>query len=320
MTPAQEQIRDQQKATWNKFSPGWRKWDDFTMAFLRPMGDEIVGALRLKPSDVVLDIATGTGEPGLSIAAALPRGRVVATDLAEDMLAIAKGRAAGRSLSNYETLVADVSALPFPDATFDAVSCRMGFMFFPDMAIAAREVVRVLKPGGRFATSVWDLADRNRWITVLMGVIQRNIALPPPPPDGPGMFRCAAPGMIAGLLREAGDVYKRQHERRAQRASLFRRAFVLAGGAAGPDTRASSRPVHGQRTGVADPEDRKRPGQCRVGARRAVRGRLRRRSGLACKAGGVDGLPTLFARPMPLPRLIERGSCEQACESPVKRL
>ncbi len=204
MTPAQEQIRDQQKAAWNKFSPGWRKWDAFNMAFLRPMADEIVDALRLGPGDIVLDIATGTGEPGLSIAAALPRGRVVGTDLAEGMLAIAQDRAAERKLSNYETRVADVSALPFPDATFDAVSCRMGFMFFPDLAVAAREIVRVLKPGGRFATSVWDAGDRNRWIAVLMGVIQRNVALPPSPPDAPGMFRCAAPGMIAGLLREAG--------------------------------------------------------------------------------------------------------------------
>jgi SAM-dependent methyltransferase len=140
----------------------------------------------------------------LSIAARLPAGRVVGTDLSEGMLTTARARGTERGLSNYETRQADVSALPFPDAAFDAVSCRMGFMFFPDMALAAREIVRVLKPGGRFATSVWDGAELNPWIYTLMGVIRRHVEIPRPPPDAPGMFRCAAPGMIAGLLRDAG--------------------------------------------------------------------------------------------------------------------
>ncbi len=174
------------------------------MAFLRPMGDEIIAALRPAGTDAVLDIATGTGEPGLTIAAAIPGGQVVGTDLAEGMLAIAAARAQERGLANYRTQVADVCALPFPDASFDAVSCRMGFMFFPDMALAAKEIVRVLKPGGRFSTSVWTGADQNPWITTMMGAIDRSAPLPPPVPGAPGMFRCAAPGLIAGLLRAAG--------------------------------------------------------------------------------------------------------------------
>jgi SAM-dependent methyltransferase len=199
-----EQVRDHQKETWNKFSPGWKKWDEFTMAFLRPMGDEIIAALRPAGADHVLDIATGTGEPGLTIAAAIPAGQVIGTDLAEGMLAIAVARARERGLSNYRTQAADVCALPFPDATFDAISCRMGFMFFPDMALAAKEILRVLKPGGRFSTSVWSGGDRNPWVTTMMGAIDRHAPLPPPVPGAPGMFRCAAPGMIAGLLRTAG--------------------------------------------------------------------------------------------------------------------
>jgi ubiquinone/menaquinone biosynthesis C-methylase UbiE len=199
-----EQVRDHQKETWNKFSPGWKKWDEFTMAFLRPMGDEIIAALRPAGTDQVLDIATGTGEPGLTIAASIPAGQVVGTDLAEGMLATAAARAKERGLANYRTQAADVCALPFPNATFDAVSCRMGFMFFPDMALAAKEIVRVLKPGGRFSTSVWSGRDLNPWITTMMGAIDRHAPQPPPVPGAPGMFRCAAPGLIAGLLREAG--------------------------------------------------------------------------------------------------------------------
>ncbi|WP_223284492.1 class I SAM-dependent methyltransferase [Hymenobacter qilianensis] len=144
-----EQIREQQKATWNKFSPGWRKWDDFTMNWLKPMGDEIIQALQIQPTDTVLDIAAGTGEPGLTIAGLASRGKVVITDLAEGMLEVACDKARQKGISNFETVVCDVSELPFDDATFDAVSCRFGFMFFPDMLLAATEMRRVLKPGAK---------------------------------------------------------------------------------------------------------------------------------------------------------------------------
>jgi len=204
MNPSFDQIRDQQRETWNKFSPGWEKWDGFNMRFLQPMGDEIIASLRLRETDAVLDIAAGTGEPGLTIAARVPKGSVIGTDLAEGMLAIAAARARAESRSNYATRVADVCALPFPDATFDAISCRMGFMFFPDMALAAREVARVLRPGGRFSTSVWGAPDKNPWVTTIMGAVQRNVSLPASVAGAPGMFRCAPAGLIAGLLRDAG--------------------------------------------------------------------------------------------------------------------
>jgi len=68
MEAALAHIRDQQQQTWDTFSPGWRKWDSWTMNFLRPMGTKIIEALHIQPTDQVLDIATGTGEPGLSIA------------------------------------------------------------------------------------------------------------------------------------------------------------------------------------------------------------------------------------------------------------
>jgi ubiquinone/menaquinone biosynthesis C-methylase UbiE len=204
VTPSFEQIRDQQKETWNTFSPGWKKWDAFTMDFLRPMGEGIIAALRLREADHVLDIAAGTGEPGLSIALRVPSGKVIGTDLAEGMLEIAAARARADNRLNYETRVADVCALPFPDASFDCVSCRMGFMFFPDMALAAREIARVLKPGGRFSTSVWGPPEGNAWVTTIMKPVHHHVSLPPPIPGAPGMFRCAPVGLIAGLLRDAG--------------------------------------------------------------------------------------------------------------------
>ena len=77
-------------------------------------------------------------------------------------------------------------------------------MFFPDMLLAAKEMARVLKPGGRIATSVWGMPEKNSWITATMGALNKNMQLPPPPPGAPGMFRCANPGFIAGLFQQAG--------------------------------------------------------------------------------------------------------------------
>lgn len=174
------------------------------MDFLKPMGHEIIRLLKLKDKNVVLDVAAGTGEPGLTIASMVNDGKVIITDLSEDMLEIARQNAINRQIKNIETLVCDVCELPFPDNTFDAISCRFGFMFFPDMLLAAKELFRVLKPDGRLATSVWNVPEKNFWVTAIMGTINRNMELPPSPPGSPGMFRCAKDGLMSDLFLQAG--------------------------------------------------------------------------------------------------------------------
>jgi len=207
-----EDIKEQQRQSWNRFSGGWKKWDDLTMDFLKPMGDEIIARISPSGKDLVLDIAAGTGEPGLTIASMLDGGKVFITDLAEDMLTVAKENAARRDISNVEFMAADVCELPFADNTFDSISCRMGFMFFPDMQLAANEMFRVLKPGGIMATSYWNGPDKNFWVTASMSTINRIMQIPPPPPSAPGMFRCAKPGLIKEILEKAGftDVQERE--------------------------------------------------------------------------------------------------------------
>ena len=103
----------------------------------------------------------GAGEPGLTIATMQKEGKVVITDLSENMLAIAEESAAKRGIKNIEFRVCDACDLPFADNTFDAVSCRLGFMFFPNMMVAAKEMYRVRKPGGSFGTSVWNGPGKN---------------------------------------------------------------------------------------------------------------------------------------------------------------
>jgi ubiquinone/menaquinone biosynthesis C-methylase UbiE len=199
-----EQIREQQRASWNNFAIGWQKWDCLMMGFSKPMGNEIIRLLNPKDAETVLDVASGTGEPGLTIATKLTGGKVVISDLAENMIKISQENAAHRGIKNIETVVCDVSELPFPDNTFDAISCRFGFMFFPDMLLAAKEMIRVLKPGGRVAVAVWNEPEKNFWVTAIGSTINKNLDLTAPPPDAPGIFRCAKKGLIQNLLQQAG--------------------------------------------------------------------------------------------------------------------
>jgi ubiquinone/menaquinone biosynthesis C-methylase UbiE len=198
------QIREQQKELWNRFSSGWKKWDELSMDFLKPMADAIINHIKPKDQDMVLDVASGTGEPGLTIATMIKGGKVIAVDLAEGMLDVANENADRRGIKNFETITCDVCDLPFPDNTFDAISCRFGFMFFPDMSLAAQEMVRVLKHGGRIAVTVWNEPEKNSWATSVMSIINKNMKVPPPAQGAPGLFRCAKSGMIPDLFKQAG--------------------------------------------------------------------------------------------------------------------
>ncbi len=174
------------------------------MQFLHLQGQQISSKLQLQPDDMVLDVAAGTGEPGLSIAATVHHGYVTAIDLSEGMTQISRDKAESRSIANFSALVADACELPFADNTFDKISCRLGFMFFPDMEQAAAELHRVLKPGGKMAGTVWGAPAENRWITTMLGVLKSKVELPAPPPGGPGLFRCAQPGSMSELLSGSG--------------------------------------------------------------------------------------------------------------------
>ncbi len=197
-------IRDQQQATWDKFSAGWKKWDALVLDWMAPVGAALVDDARLAPDSRVLDIASGTGEPAFTLAAKCPRGQVVMTDLAEKMLEVAKEGAARRGLTNIEARQCDAGALPFADSEFDAVTIRFGHMFFPDVLGATREFSRVVKPGGRVCAAVWGRPELNAWATTVMGAIAKNVDLPAPAPGAPGLFRCAEPGYMTGVFREAG--------------------------------------------------------------------------------------------------------------------
>jgi SAM-dependent methyltransferase len=202
--PSADAIRDGQRATWAGLSRGWEKWDAVIMDQLAPASAAIIEHLDIADDQEHLDIASGTGEPGLSIAKLAPKGRVVLTDLSAEMLDVAARRAEAQGIANIETEVCSADDLPFDEAAFDSVSVRFGYMFFPDMARATAEFARVLKPGGRLCSSVWIEPEQNPWTSILMQAIGTEWAVPPPDPDAPNMFRCAAPGFVSALYEDAG--------------------------------------------------------------------------------------------------------------------
>jgi SAM-dependent methyltransferase len=120
------------------------------------------------------------------------------------MLDVAARRARAQGIANIETKVCSAHDLPFNDATFDSVSVRFGYMFFPDVAKATAEFARVLKPGGHLCSSVWVKPEENPWTTIAMQAMATVAVVAPPDRDGPNLFRCAARGYVCALYEGAG--------------------------------------------------------------------------------------------------------------------
>jgi ubiquinone/menaquinone biosynthesis C-methylase UbiE len=202
--PSADEIRDAQRKTWAGLSAGWEKWDAIIVDQLAPVGAAMIERLDVAPDQHHLDIASGTGEPGLRVATMAPHGRVVLTDISPEMLAVAARRAAAEGVTNVDTKVCSADDLPFDDGSFDSITVRFGYMFFPDMEKATAEFARVLKPGGRVCSSVWIKPDENPWTTIAMRAIATEATVAPPDPNGPTMYRCAAPGDVTALYDRAG--------------------------------------------------------------------------------------------------------------------
>ena len=199
---ATNQITDKQRQTWNKFSGGWQKWDQWVVDWLAPIGEKLLAEAELKETDKILDVSTGTGEPGLSAAPQV--NQVVAVDVAEDMVEIARQNAVEKQLSNFQAKVADAENLPFSDSEFDAAICRLGVMYFANPNAGVKEIARVVKHEGKLAVAAWSEPAKNPWATTASVVINKLLDLPPPSPDMPGVFRCSRPLLLTELLEKTG--------------------------------------------------------------------------------------------------------------------
>lgn len=131
-------------------------FDHPVSSFWHKFGLQTVERLDLQPGERVLDVCSGSGGSALPAAEQVgPEGLVIASDLAENLIALARAKAETKALSNMEFRVADMLELGYPDASFDAVVCVFGIFFVPDMAAAVRELWRMVRPGGRLTITTW---------------------------------------------------------------------------------------------------------------------------------------------------------------------
>ncbi|GGC66424.1 class I SAM-dependent methyltransferase [Undibacterium terreum] len=143
-----------------------------------PYAADLVSRLLARPLASVLEIAAGTGVVTRKLASALPaKVEIVATDLNQAMLDMASSIGTQRAV---EWRQADAMQLPFDDASFDAVVCQFGVMFFPDKAKAFSEAKRVLRPGGIFIFNVWDRIEENEFAHVVTTALAEVFPQDPP--------------------------------------------------------------------------------------------------------------------------------------------
>jgi len=199
------QYIDQQRQDWNRVAPAWEKWDHQLDQNLSFISHRLIGDARLSAGQRVLDLGCGTGYPAILAAQAVGgHGRVIAIDLSEGMLAIAKRKAAEAGLSNILFQAEDATTLPFDSDSFDAVISRFCLMFLPEIPKAVAEVARVLRSGGYIAAVVWSTPDKNPFLRIPIDIIKKFIEVPAPAPDQPGIFRLAKPKDLLGIMEGAG--------------------------------------------------------------------------------------------------------------------
>lgn len=197
--------KNAQREQWNRDGAAWRRWNPILDRWYGEATRQMLDLALLRSGQHILDIAAGAGEPSVSAAARVgPGGRVLATDISEGIVELARQVAREHGLTQIETRTMDGENPDLADNSFDAVLCRLGLMYMPHPVAALRAWHRVLKPGGRVAVVVFSTPERNDWGAIPASIIRRRAHLPPPAPGLPGPFALGAPGMLECMFRDAG--------------------------------------------------------------------------------------------------------------------
>ena len=184
-------------------------WDRMSQLYLDEIDPRfapvVAGAIRranLKAGEMVLDLGTGTGAAAIEAARRLgATGRVTGVDISPDMLSLARRRIDDTACTNVELRLGRAEQIPAGDGAFDVVLASLSLMFVIDRAAAAREVKRVLRPGGRFVGAVWAGPEH---CDIVMFQHTAGRFAPPPPVSGVGPGAMADSTPFLGQLARVG--------------------------------------------------------------------------------------------------------------------
>jgi ubiquinone/menaquinone biosynthesis C-methylase UbiE len=206
VTPADpDQLRALTREAWEAAAAGWGREAEAVRSWGMPVSVTMVESLGLQPGQRVLELAAGPGDTGFMAAELVkPGGTLISSDGAEPMIEVARARAAQLGIDNVEFRHLELEWIDLETASVDAVLVRWGIMLTVDPASAAREIRRVLRPGGQAALAVWDARERNPWALIPSAALLELGHTQPPDPGAPGPFALAGEDRLADLLEDAG--------------------------------------------------------------------------------------------------------------------
>ena len=194
-----------QRQEWNTTAPKWQDWWQQIEPSLQPISERMMELADIRAGQVVLDVATGIGEPAVTAARRVgPSGYVIATDLSTEMLALGRKRVAELGLQNIDFREMDAETLDLPEKSFDVILSRLGLMFLPDPQGALERMRSLLVPGGRLVAAVWGSPQKVPFARLPMEVAMRELQLPPPTPGMPGVFSLSNADHLEQILTQAG--------------------------------------------------------------------------------------------------------------------
>jgi ubiquinone/menaquinone biosynthesis C-methylase UbiE len=158
---------------------------------LKKLVNGLIELAGIRSGSKVLDIATGVGEPAITVANVVGSngGHVLATDISPHMLSIAKQRAISLGLQNViEFKEGDIETIDLPSSAFDAVLCRWGLMLLPDLNAGLSNIYRLLVEGGHLAAAVWASPAQDTLIATTLATVMKETNSKSPLLGTPGPF------------------------------------------------------------------------------------------------------------------------------------
>lgn len=199
------ELKERERNNWTSAAKGWRRRDELLRKGAAPVTKRMLELSGISSGSRLLDIASGTGEPAISAAQIVgASGKVIGTDLVNEMLTVAREKTAKTDLSNIEFHCIDAEILDFIEGSFDAVTIRWGLMFMPEPQRCLVAAHKALRNYGRISLACWAAPEKNPFVVVLMKTLSKYMNLPVPPPGTPGIFAFADPERLQNVLKSAG--------------------------------------------------------------------------------------------------------------------